>query len=264
MSEQNITNEPFNEAELHLIAVGKAIEARGITVATTIDGKIEPNLELSSAFAAAKTRNREKAQVETQEQESKGFLSKLFGVAKSFFLGSEDKNNSKQASSSFGGLGSVDALTAELEREVSQLRSIPRDGSAQNDLAMLQKMSSVMAKASELERTQGARVQPSPQVEQALITVSNISLVDKRSASGNIAGELQAAQLHVAEQSIGASTQQHQGQSANEMINSLQGSAGTNIHPSAVPTTAAAQAEKDKRNKAFAASTTPVGTASSE
>ena len=257
MPEQNITP-PLNEAELHLIAVGKAIEAHGIQIATTVDGKIEPNIELSKAFAVAKKRNTEKPKEESLE--NKGFLSKIFQGIKAFVSGSENKDKSEQTS--IGGMGSVDAMAAELEREISQLRSIPRDGSAQNDLAMLQKMSSVMAKASELENKEGSKIQPSPQVEQALITISTISLVDKRTASVNIAGEVQAAQLHVAEQSIGQSTTQHQGQSTNEMINSLSSSAGTIINPKSIPTTLAAKEAKKQRNANFAASTTPLGTSS--
>ena len=130
------------EAAKQLIKFGKEIEAAGVPLSIiNKEGDREPNAELGARFQAIfKKVSKELEEKEKAEEEAKAPETMFQKVFKLFFASKAkaDEGKGKKSSSSAFGLGSVDNLSAEIDRATIHLRSDQTIDSNQNDARILE------------------------------------------------------------------------------------------------------------------------------
>lgn len=170
------------EAAKQLIKFGKEIEEAGVPLSTiNEEGDREPNAELGLRFKAVFKKVSEELEEQAEQAEKVKKPETMLQKAFKFLFASKakaDEGKEKKKSSSAFGLGSVDNLSAEIERATIHLRSDQTIDSNQNDARILEdvvRLTKLVSLANEPNQAPKMKVE----VEKAVTAIANVALTYK-------------------------------------------------------------------------------------
>ena len=170
------------EAAKQLIKFGKEIEEAGVPLSTiNEEGDREPNAELGLRFKAVFKKVSEELEEQAEQAEKVKKPETMLQKAFKFLFASKakaDEGKGKKKSSSAFGLGSVDNLSAEIERATIHLRSDQTIDSNQNDARILEdvvRLTKLVSLSNEPNQAPKMKVE----VEKAVTAIANVALTYK-------------------------------------------------------------------------------------
>ncbi len=249
------------ESAKQLIKFGKEIEAAGVPLSTiNEDGDREPNAELGARFQVifkkVSKELEEKDKAEKGEEEVKKPETLFQKVFKLFFASKAraDEGKGKKNSSSAFGLGSIDNLSAEIDRATIHLRSDQTIDSNQNDARILEdvvRLTKLVSLANEPNQAPKMKVE----VEKAVTAIANVALTYKYNSPNTALVAAENKSLEISTMSMDKATEIRIDKPTGTIdINSMQeklqrGSQATSIND--LPITEQAIAQKERSNQAF-------------
>ena len=197
------------EAAKQLIKFGKEIEEAGVPLSTiNEEGDREPNAELGLRFKAVFKKVSEELEEQAEQAEKVKKPETMLQKAFKFLFVSKakaDEGKGKKKSSSAFGLGSVDNLSAEIERATIHLRSDQTIDSNQNDARILEdvvRLTKLVSLSNEPNQAPKMKVE----VEKAVTAIANVALTYKYDSPNTSLVAAENKSLDMASQSLGEAT----------------------------------------------------------
>ena len=247
------------EAAKQLIKFGKEIEEAGVPLSTiNEEGDREPNAELGLRFKAVFKKVSEELEEQAEQAEKVKKPETMLQKAFKFLFASKakaDEGKEKKKSSSAFGLGSVDNLSAEIERATIHLRSDQTIDSNQNDARILEdvvRLTKLVSLANEPNQAPKMKVE----VEKAVTAIANVALTYKYDSPNTSLVAAENKSLDMASQSLGEATaikidKPTGAIDINSMQAKLQSSSAQESSIRDLPITEQARAQREKANEAF-------------
>ncbi len=246
------------EAAKQLIKFGKEIEAAGVPLSIGEGDDREPNAELGARFKVIfKKVSKELEEKEKAEEEAKAPEETMFNKVFKLFFASKakaDEGKGQKGGLSAFGLGSVDNLSAEIDRATIHLRSDQTIDSNQNDARILEdvvRLTKLVASANEPNQAPKMKVE----VEKAVTAIANVALTCKYDSPTTLLVAAENKSLEMSTMSMDKATEIKIDKptgaiDVNSMQEKLQRGA-KEVSNKDLPITEQAIAQKEKSNEAF-------------